>query len=129
MTDGDRHRIEALLVAVSEAWNAGDADAYGALFTEDASYVPVTGALARGRRQITDAHRELFARRPGSRMTRGTKADREIRFLTPDTAVVVGTGPGTTGADSTVCFVAVRLGTEWRFAHFQNTPVAQPGQS
>jgi ketosteroid isomerase-like protein len=37
--DDDRAAVEALLMRMSEAWNAGDADAYGALYTEDASLV------------------------------------------------------------------------------------------
>jgi uncharacterized protein (TIGR02246 family) len=128
----DHDRVEALLAALSDAWNAGDADAYGALFTEDATYVTFFGQISHGRAEIVEGHRWLFARMPGSRMTPGAKADREIRFLTPDTAVVVGQGPGTTapgsaaGRPSTVSFVALRTDAGWRFAHFQNTRLAEP---
>jgi uncharacterized protein (TIGR02246 family) len=128
-TDTDHARVEALLAAIADAWNDGDADAYGALFTEDASYVTFMGQVSRGRKEITEGHRWLFTRIPGSRMAPGTKAQRDIRFPARDTAVVIGQGPGTTvpgqesSADraSTVSFVAVRTDDGWRFAHFQNT--------
>ena len=131
----DHDRVEALLAALADAWNDGDADAYGALFTEDASYVTFFGEVARGRSHIVEGHRRLFARMPGSRMTPGAKTDRDIRFVGPDTAVVVGQGPGTTvpgresAADraSTVSFVVVRTDAGWRFAHFQNTRMQAPG--
>ena len=134
-TDADHARVEELLAALADAWNDGDADAYGALFTEDASYVTFMGEVSRGREQITDGHRWLFARMPGSTMTPGTKTRRDIRFPARDTAVVVGQGPGTTApgpefaADrvSTVSFVAVRTDDGWRFAHFQNTRLGAPG--
>ncbi|HEY2190831.1 MAG TPA: SgcJ/EcaC family oxidoreductase [Actinomycetospora sp.] len=130
----DHDRIEAVLGALSDAWNDNDADAYGALFTEDASYVTFFGQVSRGRTAIVDGHRWLFARMPGSRMTHGATADREIRFLTSDTAVVVGQGPGTivpgresaTDRISTVGFVVVRTDAGWRFAHFQNTRLQAP---
>jgi uncharacterized protein (TIGR02246 family) len=134
VTTDDRGRIEALLTQLSDAWNAADADAYGALFTEDARYVTFFGHVSRGRAEIVEGHRWLFARMPGSRMTRGAKEDREIRFLTPEVAVVVGQGAGTTApghgsaADraSTVSFVVLRTPAGWRFAHFQNTRVQAP---
>jgi uncharacterized protein (TIGR02246 family) len=126
--------IEALLTALSDAWNAGDADAYGALFTEDATYVTFFGHISHGRTEIVEGHRWLFSRMPGSRMTPGAKEDRDIRFLTPDVAVVLGQGPGTTvpgqepASDraSTVSFVVLRTGAGWRFAHFQNTRIQAP---
>lgn len=127
----DRAEIEALLHRLSDAWNAGDADAYGALFTDDASYVDVMGTLSRGRERIVALHRWLFAKIPGSRMAEGAKTDREISFLGPDVALVLGSGAGTTAPGqesgdqraSTVSFVVLRGPAGWRFTHFQNTRV------
>lgn len=131
--------IEGLLHRLSDAWNAGDADAYGEIFTDDATYVTVIGTVSNGRAEITQVHRWLFENAlKGSTMTDGGKTDREIRFLTPDVAVVVGTGGGSTlpGQEftperaSVVSFVAVRDGDGWRFAHFQNTRVTpMPGMN
>jgi uncharacterized protein (TIGR02246 family) len=89
------------------------------------------GHVARGRREITEGHRWLFGRMPGSRMPRGVKDDCDIRFLSPDVAVVIGRGAGVTEPghqpggdhDSVVSLVVVRTDTGWRFAHFQNTRV------
>ena len=129
MIEDDKAAIEKLMVGMSDAWNAADADAYGELFTEDASYVDVMGGLSRGRAEIVEGHRWLFAKMPGSKMVSGGKQNRDIRFLTADTALVLGSGGGVTVSDdqltedrvSTISLVAVRAGDGWRFAHFQNT--------
>ena len=130
--DTEHEAIQRLLITLSEAWNAGDADAYGELFTEDATYVTFFGQILRGRPEIAAAHRWLFARIRGSRMPAGVKSQQEISFLSPEVALIIGTGGGTAlpsqeptdDRASTVSFVAVRRGTSWRFAHFQNTHVA-----
>lgn len=126
----DRAEIERLLFTMSDAWNAGDADAFGSVFTEGASFVNVLGMVSHGRPEIVQSHRQLFDHfMKGSRMTDGGKSNREITFLTGDVAVVVGTGGGTVPAgqefgpdrESVVSFVALRGQDGWRFAHFQNT--------
>ncbi|NMO89749.1 SgcJ/EcaC family oxidoreductase [Actinomycetospora sp. TBRC 11914] len=126
--------IGDLLIALAAAWDAGDADAYGALFTEDATYVTFFGHVSHGRTEIVDGHRWLFERTPGSVMTPFAETDCGIRFLAPDVALVVARGPGTTAPDqdaadraSTVSLVVVRTDAGWRFAHFQNTRVRSPG--
>jgi uncharacterized protein (TIGR02246 family) len=131
-TPGDHdHAISGLLTELSDAWNAGDADAYGRPFTEDARYVTYFGHVLRGRREIVAAHRWLFATVPGSRMPAGVKTHREVSSLTPEVAVVIGTDGETTLPDretsgdraSTVVLVAVHREDGWRFVHFQNTRV------
>lgn len=134
----DRAGIERLLSTMSDAWNAGDADAFGSVFTETASYVNILGMISHGRAEIVESHRMLFDDfMKGSRMTDGGKTSRDITFVTDDVAIVVGTGGGTALAgqeftldrESTVSFVAVRGEDGWRFAHFQNTrhtPVTMP---
>jgi uncharacterized protein (TIGR02246 family) len=126
----DRAQIERLLSTMSDAWNAGDADAFGSVFTDGASYVNLMGMVSRGRAEIVESHRQLFEHvLKGSRMTDGGKTHREITFLTADVALVVGTGGGTALAgqefspdrESTVSFVALRGEDGWGFAHFQNT--------
>jgi hypothetical protein len=52
------HRGDGLVAA----WDRGDAEAYGALFTEDASYLSFVGTVYRGRRDIPENHRALFAK-------------------------------------------------------------------
>ena len=47
---------------MKRAWDSGDADAYAECFTADASYVSFVGAVYRGRADIAECHRALFAR-------------------------------------------------------------------
>ncbi|MFB6563457.1 SgcJ/EcaC family oxidoreductase [Streptomyces sp. NPDC056400] len=80
----------AVLSSLAQAWGSGDADAYGALFTQDAAYTAYVDAYYQGRCDITEAHRALF-----SGFVKGTKlADSllGIRFLGPDTALVTSRG-------------------------------------
>jgi uncharacterized protein (TIGR02246 family) len=52
--------IRALLTAQAEAWNAHDARAWAAPFTDDADFVNIMGTLFVGRSQIEQRHAELF---------------------------------------------------------------------
>ncbi|SHG36609.1 SgcJ/EcaC family oxidoreductase [Streptoalloteichus hindustanus] len=131
----DEDAVRALAGALAEAWNRGDADAYGEVFTEDAEYVDFMGQRARGRREIVETHRWLFATvLKGSRMSGVGPSGAEVRFLTPDVAVLVSTEGGvalpgqelTSDRLSTVTLVAVRRAGGWRFAHFQNTRQQAP---
>src|SRR5690606_40238782 len=82
--------VRALLARQNEAWAAGDADAYAALFTPDADYVTWIGTHLRGRGAIAESHRPLFEKH-----MKGTRIDSEItgiRFLTPDVAIAHSLG-------------------------------------
>lgn len=46
----DTARIEKLFADFMAAWTANDAEAFGALFTDDSDYVSYDGTIARGRR-------------------------------------------------------------------------------
>lgn len=126
--------IHAVLRQLTEAWNAGDAEAYGRLFTEDADYVTFFGMNFPGRATIESSHRALFeGPLRGSKLT-GDGGSAKVRFLRPDVAVaVLGGGSSLTGeatADagraSTVTFVLVEESDGWRIASFQNTRVSDP---
>ena len=126
--------IHAVLHRLTEAWNAGDAEAYARLFTEDADYVTFFGLNMPSRAMIESAHRALFeGPLRGSKLT-GDSGSAKIRFLRPDVAVAV-TGGGSSltseaatdpGRASTVTFVLVRDDEGWRIASFQNTRVSDP---
>ncbi|RJL23002.1 SgcJ/EcaC family oxidoreductase [Bailinhaonella thermotolerans] len=129
-------QIHDLLTRLTEAWNAGDAAAYAALFTEDADYVTFLGRNTPGRQAIEHVHRALFeGPLKGSRLAPMTTAAK-IRFIRPDVAVIVAEGgsglDGSAGPDpdraSTITLVAVRDEDAWRFTSFQNTRrVPAPG--
>jgi len=119
----DRAAIHTVLDKLIEAWNLGDGTAYGALFTDDASYVTYVGTHYRGRDDIARGHDALF----GS-FLKGTKLAGEItdiRFLGDDTAVVVGRGDTYKKKPSRLrkvqTYTFVRDGGGWRIAAFQNT--------
>ncbi|GAA2417896.1 SgcJ/EcaC family oxidoreductase [Nonomuraea africana] len=120
-------QITGLLTRLAEAWNAGDATAYAALFTEDADYISFDGAHSQGREAIESSHRWLFeGPLKGSTMST-TDGGVKVKPLA-DGAVLVISGGGTAVAgrqrDSIVSFTAVRTPQGWRFASFQNTRVA-----
>ncbi|WP_410589522.1 SgcJ/EcaC family oxidoreductase [Amycolatopsis sp. lyj-23] len=127
--------VRGVLERLTDAWNAGDAAAYGRLFTEDADYVTFFGANFSGREAIESSHRALFeGPLRGSKLTGQLGASAKVRFVRPDVAVVVvGGGSSLNGAEttdagreSTVSFVLVREGEEWLITAFQNTRVSDP---
>ncbi|MCX4982213.1 SgcJ/EcaC family oxidoreductase [Streptomyces sp. NBC_00572] len=122
---GDRDAVCGVLSSLAAAWGAADADAYGALFTQDATYTTYVGTHYQGRGDITEAHRALFGG-----FVKGTKlADSilGIRFLGPDAAVVTSRGdtytggrPGELSKVQTYTLTREADG-RWRIAAFQNT--------
>ncbi|MDA0632195.1 SgcJ/EcaC family oxidoreductase [Nonomuraea sp. MCN248] len=120
--------IRQLLDRVFETWNAGDAAAYAALFTEDADYITYFGFTMKGRQAIEDGHRQLF--------TMPIKLERRdepaIRMLGDGVALVIATGGSTVDGepdpdrDSVLGYTAVRTPEGWRFASFQNTRAGRP---
>ncbi|MFD5147050.1 SgcJ/EcaC family oxidoreductase [Streptomyces sp. NPDC058401] len=122
---GDRDAVCGVLASLAGAWGAADADAYGALFTPDATYTTYVGTHYQGRGDITEAHRALFGG-----FVKGTKlADSilGIRFLGPDAAVVTSRGdtyeggrPAELSKVQTYTLTRESDG-QWRIAAFQNT--------
>ncbi|WP_410585414.1 SgcJ/EcaC family oxidoreductase [Amycolatopsis sp. lyj-108] len=127
-TQGDKAAITAVMAEMNRAWARNDADAYGALFTQDATYVTFVGTYYSGRADIVECHRALFAKFLKNTKLAGEITD--IRFYGPDTAVVNGRGDTYKGAAAprssklskvqTCTFVREADG-QWRVAAFQNT--------
>lgn len=89
-THHDDERLVALFEQMLAAWTAGDAEAYGACFTEDSDYVSYDGAHARGRKTMVDNHDHLFRGvLTGSALVGELES---IRYLRPDVAVLHATG-------------------------------------
>ncbi|BAU81223.1 hypothetical protein SLA_0268 [Streptomyces laurentii] len=87
--DTDDRLIRRLFDEFMRTWNAGDARAFGACFTEDSDYVSYDGTRAVGRARHQENHDRLF---------RGVLTDsvlvgevESIRYLAPDVAIVHGT--------------------------------------
>ncbi|MFD3510958.1 SgcJ/EcaC family oxidoreductase [Nocardia sp. NPDC058666] len=121
----DRQAVIDVIATLVDAWRRNDADAYGAAFTEDATYVTFVGTYYRGRTDIVDSHRTLFAKY--LKHTQLADEILDIRFLGPDTAVVTGRGDSYKGTRPTKLtkvqtYTLVRETTgDWRVAAFQNT--------
>lgn len=124
MTIDDRAAIAAVLADLVDAWGRHDADAYGALFTEDATYVTFVGTHYQGREDIAESHRTLW-----EKFARGTKLADEllgIRFLGADAAVVTSRGDTYKGEppaklSKVQTYTFVRQAGHWRIAAFHNT--------
>ncbi|TXC99937.1 SgcJ/EcaC family oxidoreductase [Streptomyces sp. ISID311] len=124
-TTDDVAAVTSVLNELVAAWGQHDAQAYGELFTEDATYITYVGTLYQGRQDIVDSHRSLFAG-----FLKGTKlADEvlDIRFLGPDVAVVNGRGDTYKGKrppklTKIQTYTLVRQNDgKWRIATFHNT--------
>jgi len=123
MTTTETHTeiIEAL-ERIRIAWDEGDAAAYAAEFTEDATYVIFAGLVSRGRAEIHADHIPVF-----EKWQRGTRMSMRVLDVRTygDVAVVLtdgGIGKGSRiGHDKVQTYTLVREGDRWRCAAFQNT--------
>ncbi|MFB7953506.1 SgcJ/EcaC family oxidoreductase [Streptomyces sp. NPDC056045] len=124
---GAHRQVCSTLADMTAAWGRGDADAYGAVFTEDATYTTYIGTHYQGRRDITEGHAALFD---------GFLKDTEladsylgIRFYGPRTAIVTTRGDTYEGSpekpdelSKTQTYTLVRQDDgPWRIAAFHNT--------
>jgi uncharacterized protein (TIGR02246 family) len=128
MIDTDRTAdvtaVTAVLDSLADAWARADAEAYGAHFTEDASYTTFVGTRYQGRQDITDSHRALFAK-----FLSGTTLAHEVvdvRFPGPDVAVLTSRGDTVKGKrpkelTKVQTYTLVRDGDRWLVAAFHNT--------
>lgn len=125
-----RHLFQQLLAA----WGAGDAQAYGALFTEDADYIAFDGVNQQGRPAIIAGHQPLFERfLKGSTLT-GDLVN--ITLLAPNVALahaigsIIDAGRHTPKAErlSSQTLLVIKENGTWRFRAFHNTRVRPIGQ-
>ncbi|MGO4614810.1 SgcJ/EcaC family oxidoreductase [Nocardia sp. 2YAB30] len=124
-TDADLRSVCAALATMTAAWGRNDADAYGAAFTENASYTTYLGTHYQGRRDLAEAHRTLF-----DGFLQGTElADSYlgVRFYGSDVAIATSRGdtykkdrPAELSKTQTYTLVRESDG-QWRIAAFHNT--------
>ncbi|MFI7453571.1 SgcJ/EcaC family oxidoreductase [Nonomuraea sp. NPDC049714] len=120
--------IHNLIDGVYETWNAGDAAAYAALFTEDADYITYFGLHLKGRQAIDEVHRDLF--KMPIKLDAG--GEPSVKMLSDTVALMIATGGSVVdgrrepGRDSILTYTAVHTPEGWRFASFQNTRVGRP---
>ena len=137
-----RPALERLLHQQEAAWNAGDAPAWSAAFSEDADFINIRGDVFHGRAEIAERHALIFAG-----PFRGTQAIITIRLITQIAPgiVVLDTDYEVTGVKVTppgiaptlpgvlrtrMKYIAVQHGDTWKFITGQNTavvPAMPPG--
>ncbi|HEY5856698.1 MAG TPA: SgcJ/EcaC family oxidoreductase [Aldersonia sp.] len=116
----------ALFERMCQAWTDGDAEAYGACFTDDSDYVSFDGSRAQGRAPMVDAYDRRFR---GVLVGSALVGDVEsIRYLSGDVALLSGTGSVLVAWRSRLpkrrltrnTIVAVRTSEGWRFTAIHN---------
>jgi uncharacterized protein (TIGR02246 family) len=104
----DENAIKALLERFVKAFNAGNADATAATYSEKALVVDERGERVEGRAAVRDQYAASFAQGPGSKIT--IKVD-SLRFLGPETALEEGrttiTPAAASGAPEITRFTAI----------------------
>ncbi|MFY9930970.1 MAG: SgcJ/EcaC family oxidoreductase [Streptosporangiaceae bacterium] len=128
-SDTDRQAILDVLAGVYKAWEANDANAFVADYTGDASVVQ-PGVYKKDREEIRTTMAAGFAGPLSG--SRATEHPVNVRFLTDDTAVVIGEGgiifPGQDAVPGErlvrATWVLVRRGGSWRIASYHNSPAS-----
>jgi uncharacterized protein (TIGR02246 family) len=119
----DEKAIRALLDAFTKAFNAGDAAAAAATFTETAIVVDESLARVEGRAAIRDQYAASFAENPGSKIA--IQVD-SFRFLGSETALEEGrtTITPAAGAPEITRFTAIYIkeGGQWLQAVVRDEP-------
>lgn len=135
-TDKDEQEIRALMARLADSWVRGDAQAYGAEFTDDCDYVAFDGTRFRGPAEPSTHLTRLF-----DTVLKDSRLEGEVesvRFVTPEVAVVHWTGSVAYPWQQRVrrrrrsrqTLVVVRREGRWQATAFQNTrvrPVPQRG--
>ena len=124
--------VRALYVALLEAWNRRDADAFAALFGDDGAMIGFDGSQAAGP-AIRDHLGPVFADHPTAAYVARV---REVRSLAPGVALLrAAAGMVPPGGDdlnpdvnTLQTLLAARAGDGWRIVLFQNTPAQFHGR-
>ncbi len=119
----------AVLERLENAWNQGDGEAFGAVYTDDASFVTIRGEHLRGRGSIAAGHHGILATIYAGSTNRMHLID--ARALADD--VILASAQSTLDAPhgplqgvhiATSTSVMIRNGDDWSVAATQNTLVA-----
>jgi uncharacterized protein (TIGR02246 family) len=129
----DEVEVRALYRKFLDAWNRRDANGMAELFSQNGQAIGFDGSQMNGRSEIAGEIGQVFA----NHQTAAYVAKiREVRFLTPDVAVlraVVGmVPPGQSDLNPAVnaiqTLVSARKNSEWQIELSQNTPAQFHGR-
>jgi uncharacterized protein (TIGR02246 family) len=129
----DETAVRALYRQILESWNKRNAADFAALFEQDGHVVGFDGSQINGRAEIELHLRQIFADHPTAAYAGKI---REVRFLTPDVAVLRAVAglvpPGQSelnpATNAVQSLVAARHDNTWRIALYQNTPAQFHGR-
>jgi len=129
--------VDRLLDELAGAWNAGDARAYGALFSPDVTFTNTDGSVDLGRDEVVRHADEAFRG-----VLAGTKISlsvRKLRLVRPDVAVVdlglrisgLPVPPGTSDAPAaemhaSLLLVLVEEDGRWQITAHHNVAQSAP---
>ncbi len=124
---GELHAVSQVPARIVAAWAAHDAEAFAEVFVEDGTMI-LPGVYRQGRDQIAGFMRQAFAGPYRGTRVAGTPFD--VRFLTPDVAIVLTEGgvipPGfdepPAAATIRASWLLVRRAGGWHLAAYQNSP-------
>jgi uncharacterized protein (TIGR02246 family) len=126
MSDALRAAAEDFLDRFRTAWDAGDARAYAALFTEDATYVIFLGEAMLGRDAIERNHVDVFGRWQKGSKTRVKAIG--VQSLGADVCTVLTVGGigerAPIAYDKIQTLTLVRRADRWLCAAFHNTAMS-----
>jgi uncharacterized protein (TIGR02246 family) len=126
---GDQAAFDQLRRQQEDAWARGDAAAWAATFTADGDLVTFNGDHLHGREHMTDRMQHYFdTYLEGTRLLMLTE---QVRYVEPDTAIIVRTGcvlwdTQTTCTDEALSVntnVLVKRHGRWLQTSFQNTRI------
>lgn len=122
----DRAAIEGIVARLEAAWNAGDAEAYGAPVAPDADFVTIRAEHVRGRDAIASGHASIFWTIYAGSVNRHTLES--VRLLRPDVALAhvhavlnVPSGPLAGPHMARFSAVLTREVGGWQSVSFHNT--------
>ena len=130
LADLDHAAFAEVLRSLEQAWNAGDAAAFGAAMAEDADFVTIRADHLRGREAIVASHAHIFSTiYAGSRNRISIES---VRRLSEDVAVLharcvldAPTGPLAGRHEATLSSVVLRGGGTWTIMSFHITLAPQ----
>jgi uncharacterized protein (TIGR02246 family) len=120
----DERAIQSVDAAYARAYNAGDARALAALFTEDAEVIGESRDRLRTRAVIEQVFGSMFQQRPGAVIT---IAPASLRFYSPDVAqeegqTLVKIANGEAPASLHYSAILVKQGNRWMYSSVREEP-------
>lgn len=127
----DEKAIHQLIDEVEKAYNAADAKALAALFTDDAELVDEDGDVTHGREAIEERFVAAFAARPGAKMSIEVESIRSIGpgLLVEDGTTTVTVSPGEPPERSRYAVVHVKQDGKWRMASARDITSIAPSNA